>query len=57
MSLGSLEWGRTSPTGGRALRFSGLVIDMPLLVLLLATASVARSSISSGSTQARKPAN
>ncbi len=40
MSLGSLEWGRTSPTGGRALRFSGLVIDMPLLVLLLATASV-----------------
>ena len=41
MSLGSLEWGRASPTGGgRALRFGGLVIDMPLLVLLLATASV-----------------
>jgi rod shape determining protein RodA len=40
MSLGSLEWGRVSPAGGKALRFSGLVIDVPLLVLLLATASV-----------------
>jgi len=40
MSLASLEWGRTSATGGKARGFSGLVIDVPLLVLLLATASV-----------------
>ena len=40
MSLASLEWGRTTPTGRRMPGFGGLVIDVPLLVLLLMTASV-----------------
>jgi rod shape determining protein RodA len=39
MSLGTLEWGRTSP-GRKTRSFGGLVVDVPLLVLLLLTASV-----------------
>ena len=40
MSLASLEWGRTTPTGRKMPGFGGLVIDVPLLVLVLMTASV-----------------
>ena len=40
MSLASLEWGRMTPTGRKMPGFGRLVIDMPLLVLLLLTASV-----------------
>jgi rod shape determining protein RodA len=40
MSLASLEWGRTTPTGRKMPGVGGLVIDVPLLVLLLMTASV-----------------
>ena len=40
MSLGTLEWGRTSPAGRKTRSFGGLVVDVPLLVLLLLTASV-----------------
>jgi rod shape determining protein RodA len=40
MSLASLEWGRTTPTGRKMPGFGGLVVDVPLLVLLLMTASV-----------------
>jgi len=35
MSLASLDWGRTAGTGRKPKGFSGLVIDVPLLVLLL----------------------
>ena len=40
MSLSSLEWGRTTPTGRKMPGFGGLVVDVPLLVLVLLTASV-----------------
>ena len=40
MSLASLEWGRTSPTGRKMRGFSGLVIDVPLAVLLVLTAAI-----------------
>ena len=40
MSLASLEWGRTRPSGRKLPGFGSLVVDMPLLVLLLLTAAV-----------------
>jgi rod shape determining protein RodA len=40
MSLASLDWGRTTPTGRKMRGFSGLVIDVPLLVLVLLTAAL-----------------
>ena len=40
MSHASLEWGRTAGTGRKGRGFRGLVLDVPLLIILFAIASL-----------------